>query len=155
MKLRTISSLLVALCLTGCSLLNMQPSSVVGSRAPIVAYQAFVASQHTTNQMSGDNLIALVAYTSSELNNTAVPIWASYQTLWSKELNNMQTSGHISKNYTIKPTPLEISTWQQFNKMWLSDMLVSNVLPYNARKSYNYSAQTFIFQVMDYEYKRQ
>ena len=151
---RSIGILCIAgiLGLSGCNTFNPQPSGSFVSTAPDVTYQAY---RQVQNNVLSDNIIAMVSYTASDMQKTKLSSWAEYRLLLNREYDMVIATKHIAPNYNVNPNVAELRLWKQFTDTWMAEAISSRINPAAGKQAFSSSAASFVFKVIDNEYKRQ
>jgi len=144
--------LVLSICLSGCAFFSVQPDRLASSQASSVTFRTFTSKRA---DLISDHVVALLSYTSSDVQRRVFHAWVDYSTLFNAELATMQREQRISANYPETANQVELDVWRQFNTTWLADMMASRIRPEDGRSAYSASVADLIFRIIDYEYKRQ
>ena len=137
--------------LSGC-LSIFEPQQPVGATTAVaVTYQAYTESRA---KLSSDTVIAMVSYTSSDIQKARLTSWADYAALFEREYSTTMQMKRLAPNYPVTPNEVELKLWRQFTRTWLSDMLRADANPAVGKQMFSNEAAGFIFKVIDNEYHR-
>lgn len=156
MKLyRRLLSLFLALVLTGlsgCLTLNDPYYVSFSSQAPDITYAEFIKVK---DKVATETVIALIAYSSSDVQKSRIMLLNDFETLFNNEYANVMRSQKVGSNYNTAPTSEEIRLWRKFVCQWMDDAKLARVDVSTGKKAFANSSAAFIFKVIDSEYKRQ
>lgn len=156
MKLRGLLAVVAAVFLVGCSTLSFDSSRVQGSYAASIGYQSYIGMQQVSTNVSGNHVIALLAYSCNDIYRMSpMNTFREYGLVFASELETINRSGIISANYPVRPSNLELRLWQQFNAQWLADIVKTYAAPTYAQESYAANVRNFISRILDHDYNRQ
>ena len=143
--------LLTLLSLSGCLSLFGPQQPPAATTASTVTYQAYTESR---SKVASDTVIAMISYTSSDIQKARLTSWADYAALFEREYSTTMQMKRLAPNYPVTPNETELKLWRQFTRTWLSDMLRADANPSVGKQMFSNEAAGFIFKVIDNEYRR-